>query len=388
MPKQKNLLIGLFTAIVSILILSLFTVLVVREFHHRKQNNASRINDDICLSASCIKAANHLLDRIDETIDPCEDFYTFSCGTWIKNTKIPNGQHVESALHQINTRIVKNINELLSLPSSNETNEPTFVKNTRRLYDSCIDEFTIETNNYTTRKFLNRTGFVPFLTGSKSNLLELLLKLNEYSTFLFYHVETDVDEKNTEKSIYRIEMSPGRLLDVVGNSLILFGQNLIPNNVQETNMPRKYTTANFTKQIAANLWSPKDESYYEYEDLQTTVKNLSQALNTTFDFSNYIRRLYKQANITLADNNPVAIYKIESIRNIVSIIDNAPWEIILEYAMTHFVAPQYFHMPVRYRITADFLQKPMNLYSRETRAMQCAKYVFRNMKLEIGRAHV
>jgi predicted metalloendopeptidase len=29
------------------------------------------------------------LDSIDETINPCEDFYHFACGTWFKNARIP-----------------------------------------------------------------------------------------------------------------------------------------------------------------------------------------------------------------------------------------------------------------------------------------------------------
>ena len=33
--------------------------------------------------------ANYLLESIDETVDPCENFYEFTCGTWIKNIKIP-----------------------------------------------------------------------------------------------------------------------------------------------------------------------------------------------------------------------------------------------------------------------------------------------------------
>ena len=63
---------------------------------------------DLCLTPYCIKAGKHssfsstqceaflydvadyLIESIDETVEPCEDFFHFVCGTWIKNTRIPD----------------------------------------------------------------------------------------------------------------------------------------------------------------------------------------------------------------------------------------------------------------------------------------------------------
>lgn len=33
--------------------------------------------------------ANYILGSIDETAEPCEDFFEFACGTWVKNARIP-----------------------------------------------------------------------------------------------------------------------------------------------------------------------------------------------------------------------------------------------------------------------------------------------------------
>jgi hypothetical protein len=33
-------------------------------------------------------SADYLIKSIDETIEPCENFFGFVCGTWVKNTRI------------------------------------------------------------------------------------------------------------------------------------------------------------------------------------------------------------------------------------------------------------------------------------------------------------
>ena len=42
-----------------------------------------------CIHPACIVAAR-LLDAIDPTVDPCEDFFEYACGTWNKKNLIPD----------------------------------------------------------------------------------------------------------------------------------------------------------------------------------------------------------------------------------------------------------------------------------------------------------
>lgn len=43
--------------------------------------------------------ANYLLESIDDTVEPCENFYKFACGTWLKNNRIPDDSNVLYFFH-------------------------------------------------------------------------------------------------------------------------------------------------------------------------------------------------------------------------------------------------------------------------------------------------
>ncbi|CAO0802735.1 unnamed protein product [Mucor circinelloides] len=45
--------------------------------------------NDICFSSACVQTAASLLQSMDMNIDPCSDFYQYTCGNWIRDAIIP-----------------------------------------------------------------------------------------------------------------------------------------------------------------------------------------------------------------------------------------------------------------------------------------------------------
>src|SRR5690242_7283967 len=61
------------------------------------------------------------LNAIDKSIDPCNDFYQYACGTWIKQNPIPPDQAAWgrfNELHQNNQIMLRNILEKQSADDS------------------------------------------------------------------------------------------------------------------------------------------------------------------------------------------------------------------------------------------------------------------------------
>lgn len=65
----------------------------VHEQQSSKSNAKKQIeqgDNEECKTAGCVKAASKIIERIDETVDPCENFYEFACGNFLKNTVLPD----------------------------------------------------------------------------------------------------------------------------------------------------------------------------------------------------------------------------------------------------------------------------------------------------------
>lgn len=44
-----------------------------------------------CLTPACVTVASSVLNAMDTSIDPCDDFFRYACGGWIKSHPIPTG---------------------------------------------------------------------------------------------------------------------------------------------------------------------------------------------------------------------------------------------------------------------------------------------------------
>lgn len=46
----------------------------------------------LCLTESCITVASVVMGGLDQSVDPCKDFYNFACGGWMKSNPLPEGK--------------------------------------------------------------------------------------------------------------------------------------------------------------------------------------------------------------------------------------------------------------------------------------------------------
>ncbi|XP_055307811.1 neprilysin-1-like [Sitodiplosis mosellana] len=100
------------------------------------QTVCNKTCERLCTSSECIRAASYLLESVNFQVDPCEDFYEFTCGNWAKYHTRPKSLTQWSWTTILKERVEDAIKVLLeSKPSENESK---VVAQSRIMFKSCM----------------------------------------------------------------------------------------------------------------------------------------------------------------------------------------------------------------------------------------------------------
>lgn len=93
--------------------------------------------NNVCLTPGCVKAAAEILKNVDETVDPCDDFYKYSCGNWIESQIIPEDKTSVSLFSVVQDELDNKLRNLIERDSTAE--DAPIVEKMRNLYESCMN---------------------------------------------------------------------------------------------------------------------------------------------------------------------------------------------------------------------------------------------------------
>jgi membrane metallo-endopeptidase-like protein 1 len=401
-PKRTvivlSVLLGIFI-LCTIILASLFT-----------REKIIELKDDTCLTSYCIKAADYLINSIDQTVDPCEDFYQFTCGTWLKTVRIPDDASSEHRTRILERRMAENIADLLSTAPANETNPPLCVVNARILYNSCFNDTQIETDGIQPILSVLQTDFGgwPILQGplwnnATFNISNLLLKLFQYNYNVVYGINTEIDDKNSSLRLIAINQGllglPGREYFQSETSITVayrqfmraLAGTLINATSNDTSLLEQDITDmfEFEKNISQYYWTDDERRARDNETIRTTVPQLSLIFNTSFDFTNLLRTAYGSGNVTLNDTDTVTVSQLDFLNAVSSIINATSYRTLQNYFVWHFMMDQAGNMPRAFRV----IKQEFDRYFEDThdgppRSVKCAFYVNNNMPFVVSKLYI
>ena len=67
---------------------------------------------EYCVTPACVTVASSIINAMDTSVDPCDDFYSYSCGGWIRANPLPDGKSIWGSFNKLwqeNQLVMKNV---------------------------------------------------------------------------------------------------------------------------------------------------------------------------------------------------------------------------------------------------------------------------------------
>ncbi|WAR15655.1 NEP3-like protein [Mya arenaria] len=302
------------------------TVLPVKPIVTQKPKTPSKTQTEYCLTPACITASSMLIDSLDTSVDPCQDFYQYTCGKWINNHIIPSGHarwSIFSELRQSNQEVMKRVIE----QPINSSQSDAEIK-AKLYYQSCMDKNkTIDKlRSEPLEDLITQLGGWPISnrTGVWSEddwvFQSALESMKVYGTFFSYFVGED--DKNSSQNILQVDQGglglPDRdfyLNKTVGEDKVVLTAYLDYMTLVgvllggEKNQTRDYMEEVIEFEIRlANITVPNEERRNEEEMYHKMSLAEVQTLSPFIDWTQLINKLLAVGNVTVTSSEQIKVF--------------------------------------------------------------------------------
>ncbi|KAF8793431.1 Endothelin-converting enzyme 2 like protein [Argiope bruennichi] len=160
-----------------------------------------------CRTAECLGTAAAVVERSDTSLDPCDDFWAYSCNGWKARNSLPKNRGSFSVIDQLKMNTHSKIRHLIDLvPHDSDSAAPE--RKVRSFYDSCRDLKEIEHWVPTKiKQAIHEIGGWAIINDSPSHLWRRndVLKMLQvsYGVEPFFKVLVEADDRNPMRNIIK-----------------------------------------------------------------------------------------------------------------------------------------------------------------------------------------
>lgn len=180
---------------------------------------ATEDGHNICVTNGCVKSAASVLANMDDSAEPCDDFYQFACGKFTRDARMDDDKTSRTTYNAVNDMLVKKVRWLLEdpWPGSIADSGPRHPALVRRLYGMCMDEERLEGRGVgPLLDLISEVGGWPLLRGDLWNdsgfrWTDGVYRFRELGLSVDYFVDLSVKVNHVDTTEHVIELDHAAL---------------------------------------------------------------------------------------------------------------------------------------------------------------------------------
>ncbi|XP_048744475.2 endothelin-converting enzyme homolog isoform X2 [Ostrea edulis] len=362
-----------------IMVLLIVTLALIIALAQRKSGTESR---DVCETKECILAASSVLKSMDQSVNPCIDFYKYACGGWDRDTPIPPGYSMWDRIQELSYTNLHHLKDILEKASGLVTSDSG--KKTKQFYQSCMSE----SRQRRDQTLANFTDLIKYVSSENFNFAVMLEKVHLLDAWPLFTVSVGPNEVSPEDgfNVVRIDYGysqypyqsfpkpsePSVTVDTVPNN-----ETTIPPPAasrQQTGSPtylswdineivKKFFTG--TKQILRTVFNKTEQ---ESESLSHSLLELEKKIGWTRDseqhihnrsavytflkikdlqrkcpmltWDMYLLRILSKSNVSINDDTKIVVLHEAGLSKLCAIIDSYKTDkpsVLKYYLLMHLV---------------------------------------------------
>uniref|UniRef100_A0A8C6BT79 Membrane metalloendopeptidase like 1 n=1 Tax=Monodon monoceros TaxID=40151 RepID=A0A8C6BT79_MONMO len=373
-----------------------------------------RDTSETCTTPGCVMAAARILQNMDPSKEPCDDFYQYACGGWLRHVtpETSSRYSVFDILRDELEIILKGVLE------NSTTKDRPAVQKAKMLYRSCMNESEIEKrDSQPLLDILKVVGGWPVATdkwsdsvGARWELEQQLAVMNaQFNRRVLIDLFIWNDDQNSSQHVIYIDQPtlgmPSRehyfnegIDQKVREAYLQFMMSVATMLRADMNLPQNsHLVREDMAQVLeletqlANAMAPQEERHdvtalYHRMDLEQLQNKFGLK---GFNWTLFIQSVLSSVKIELLPDEEVVVYGIPYLQNLEDIIDVYSSRTMQNYLVWRLVLDRISSLSQRFKdARANYRKALYGTSVQEVRWRECVSYVNSNMESAVGSLYI